>query len=72
MVSISRVCDKQQGTFDNQDVSIYGKLWKRVKNRCRFEEKRKGNGIYKKNEKDVGRCWSGIDKGTRRNEEVSR
>ena len=41
MVSISRVCDKQQGTFNNQSVSIHGKLWKKVGNGCGFEEKKK-------------------------------
>jgi len=57
MVSISRVCDKQQGTFNNQSVSIHGKLWKKVGNGCGFEEKKKdgkSNGICRKDEKDTG------------------
>jgi len=35
VVSISKVCDKQQGTFDNQDISIHGnyrrELWRKEK-----------------------------------------
>ena len=74
VISISRVCDKQQGTFNNQGISIHGKLWKRVKNGWEFEKKRKdrkNSGIYRKNEKDVGRSWGSINEGTRRNKEAN-
>jgi len=64
MVSISRVCDKQQGIFNNQSISIYGKLWKKVGNGCEFEEKRKdgkSNEICGKDKKGAGRSWNGIN-----------
>ena len=47
-------CPITQGTFDNQSVSIHGKLWKSVKNGYRLEKERKdgkSNRICGKNEK---------------------
>ena len=75
IASVSRVCNQQQGTFNNQVVSIHSKLWKRNENGSRLEKERKdgkGNGICGENEKDTGRSRSGIEKGIRGNEETSR
>ena len=38
---------------NNKDISVYGKLWKRIKNGERYQEKwkdREGNRICRKNE----------------------
>ena len=75
MVSISRVCDQQQGTFDNQSVSIHSKLQERIENGSKLEKKRKdreSNRVCGKNEKDIRRDRSSIEESIRRNEEISR
>ena len=56
MVSVSRIYDKQQGTFNNQSISVHSKLQKRAENGYGFEKKRKdgkSNGICRKDEKDA-------------------
>ena len=75
MVSISKVCDKQQDTFNNQSISIHGKLWKTVENGYRFEKKRKNgksNGIHREDEKGTRRGWGDINEDTGENEEARR
>jgi len=60
IVSIDRVCSKQQSTFSNKGVSIYGELWKRTKNRGDIWRKRKVEKAIefvermKKMQKEVG------------------
>ena len=36
VVSISRICSKQQSLLSNKDIAFYSKLWKRVKNESRY------------------------------------
>ena len=48
MVSISKVCSEQQGSYGNKGVAFYNKLWKRVENRRRYQKERKdreSNGV---------------------------
>ena len=50
---------------DNKDVSIYSKLWERVKNGSRHQKKRKDRKdkkICRKNKKDIRRSWSSVKK----------
>ena len=75
MVSVSRVCNQQQGTFNNQGVSVYSKLWKRNENESRLEKERKdgkGDGVCEENEKGAGKSRSSIEKDAEGNEETSR
>jgi len=56
MANIGRVCNKQQSTFGNKNISIYSKLWKEVENRGGYKEKRKsrkGNGVCGENKEGV-------------------
>ena len=74
MVSIGRICGKQQSTFNNKNVSVYGKLWKRSKNGRGYMEEReggKGSRVCGKNEEEIGESRDSIEKDIR-NEEVCR
>ena len=56
MVSIGRVCSKQQDTLNNESISIYGELWKGSKKGGRYMKKgkgRKGNKIHRKDEEST-------------------
>ena len=75
MANIGRICDQQQSIFGNKGISIYGILWKRVKNGDRHKKKRKSgesNRVCEKNETDAERGRSSIKEGIGRYEEASR
>ena len=71
MISIGRVCSKQQGTFSNKDIFIYSKLQQRVTDRSKYQEKRKSresHRICRMNEESSRESGVGTKKGTRRDE----
>ena len=75
IVSIGRVCSKQQDTLNNKSISIYSELQKGSKNRGRYMKKRKGrksNGIHRKNKKSTGGGGSSTEKDVGENKEVCR
>ena len=74
MASISRICNKQQSTFSNKNISIYGKLWKGIENKGRYKEKRKskkGNRICRKDKEGARGSKSSVEESTEEYEEVS-
>jgi len=74
MASIGRICNKQQSIFNNKNISIYGKLWKRVENGSRYKKKRKsrkGNRVCGKDEEGVRKSRSSIEDSTEGYEEAS-
>jgi len=74
MASISRVCNKQQGTFGNKNISVYGKLQKGVKNGSKYKEKRKSrknNKVCEENEEGARRSRSSVEEGIGGYEETS-
>ena len=65
IVSISRVCSKQQDSYNNKSFVLYSKLWKRNENRGRHKEKRKGresDRVCRKNEEGTGRGRAALKK----------
>jgi len=72
MAGISRICNQQQNTFNNQSVSIHGKLQQRVENMNRFKKERKdrkSNRVCGEDEKDIRES---SEKSIGRDEEASR
>ena len=74
MVSIIRIHNKQYSIFSDKNISVYGKLQKRVKNRGKHKEKRKSgesNGVCGKNKAGVRRDRDSFKKGLGGYEEIS-
>ena len=75
MASYSRICSKQQSLFSNKSITIHGKLWKRVENRSRYQEKiknREDNKVCKENEESIEESRNNIKKSIERDEETSK
>ena len=75
MVGIGWIHNKQQNTLSNQNITIYGKLWKRVKNGSKHQKKGKdgeSSGVCKKDEKDAKGSGSSIEESTERNKVTSK
>ena len=73
VVSVSRVCSEQQGSYSNKDFVFHSKLQKRVKNRKRYKKERKGrkgDGVCGKNKEGTRRGRSSFEKDVRRNEKI--
>ena len=56
VAGISRVCGEQQSSLGNEGITLYGKLWERVKDGRQYKKKRKdgeGDRICRKNEEST-------------------
>ena len=75
MVSISRVCSKQQDSYGNKGFVFYGKLQKRVENRKEYKEERKdkeSDEVCRENEESTQRSRSSIKESIGRYEETNK
>jgi len=75
MVSDSRVCSQQQNALSNQNILIYGKLWKKVENESRYQkgrQSRKGNGVCREDEESIEEGWGSIKKDSEIDEVTSK
>ena len=75
MVGISWIHNKQQNTLSNQNITIYGKLWKRIENGSRHQKKGKdgeSNRVCREDEKGTRESKSNIEESIGRNKATSR
>ena len=64
MVSDSRICSKQQGSYSNKDFTFHGKLWKRVKDGSKYQKERKsteGDRICREDKESIRGSSDGIE-----------
>ena len=75
VVSISGICDQQQDILNNEDISLYGKLWKRIEDGRRHQKERKGrksNGICRETKKSTRKSRGSVEKDIGGDEKIYR